>query len=224
MDERKILIIDDQPINIEQIVNFLEETNESYRLYQAIDGEMGCEVAEKVIPDLIITDWEMPVMSGIEAVRRIKSNKATKDIPIIMSSGVMTSSENLRTALEAGAVDYIRKPIDKIELIARVRSILLLADSYAQIRHQRDELKEKNSQLKIALDKVKTLNGLLPICSSCKKIRDDKGYWNEVETYVKEHSDAEFSHGICPECVKELYPDIYEQMYGNSRVGTSHTH
>ncbi|MCP4580746.1 MAG: response regulator [candidate division Zixibacteria bacterium] len=224
MDERKILIIDDQPINIEQIVNFLEETGESYRLFQAIDGEMGCEVAEKIVPDLIITDWEMPVMSGIEAVKRIKSRKATKDIPIIMSSGVMTTSENLKTALEAGAVDYIRKPIDKIELIARVRSILLLADSYVEIRHQRDELGEKNRDLKIAIDKVKTLNGLLPICSSCKKIRDDKGYWNEVETYVKEHSDAEFSHGICPECVKELYPDIYEQMYGNSRTSTSHTH
>jgi two-component system sensor histidine kinase/response regulator len=175
MNEHKILIIDDQPINIELIVKILEETNEPYTMYQAINGEMGYEVAKKIIPDLIITDWEMPGMTGIETIIKIKSDEATKNIPIIMASGVMISSENLRTALGAGAVDFIRKPIDKIELIARVRSILLLADSYKEIRRQKDELEENNRQLTEALEKVRTLRGLLPICSSCKKIRDDKG-------------------------------------------------
>ncbi len=62
--------------------------------------------------------------------------------------------------------------------------------------------------LKDALKEVKTLNGLLPICANCKKIRDDKGYWNRLESYIREHSKAEFSHSICPECVKKLYPEL----------------
>jgi sigma-B regulation protein RsbU (phosphoserine phosphatase) len=217
MNEHKILIIDDQPINIELIVKILEETDEPYTMYQAINGEMGNDVAKKIVPDLIITDWEMPGISGIETIIKIKSDDTTKNIPIIMASGVMISSENLRTALEAGAVDFIRKPIDKIELIARVRSILLLADSYKEIRHQKEELEENNRQLSEALEKVRTLRGLLPICSSCKKIRDDKGYWSEVEVYVRDHSDARFSHGICPDCVKELYPDMYDKIYSKTQ-------
>jgi len=217
MNKYKILIIDDQPINIELIVKILEETNEPYIMYQAINGEMGFDVAKKILPDLIITDWEMPGMTGIETIRQIKEDDVMKNIPVIMASGVMTSSENLRTALEAGAVDFIRKPIDKIELIARVRSILLLADSYKKIRRQKDELEENNRQLTDALEKVRTLRGLLPICSSCKKIRDDKGYWSEVEVYVRDHSDARFSHGICPDCVKELYPDMYDKIYSKAK-------
>jgi len=73
------------------------------------------------------------------------------------------------------------------------------------------QLIEKNRELEEALGKVKQLSGLLPICASCKKIRDDKGYWNQIESYIKEHSEAEFSHGICPECLKKLYPDYFEK-------------
>lgn len=77
------------------------------------------------------------------------------------------------------------------------------------------QLIEKNRELEEALGKVKQLSGLLPICASCKKIRDDKGYWNQIESYIKEHSEAEFSHGICPECLKKLYPDYLEQKMQN---------
>jgi len=65
------------------------------------------------------------------------------------------------------------------------------------------------SKLQEALKKIKTLRGIIPICAACKKIRDDKGYWNQIESYIKEHSDADFSHGICPECAEKLYPDLY---------------
>lgn len=63
-------------------------------------------------------------------------------------------------------------------------------------------------KLQDALEKIKTLRGIIPICASCKKIRDDKGYWNQIEIYIKEHAEVDFSHGICPECVKKLYPDF----------------
>ncbi len=75
----------------------------------------------------------------------------------------------------------------------------------------RQKLQESNQRLELTLKEVKELSGLLPICASCKKIRDDKGYWNQIESYIKKHSKAEFSHSICPECVKELYPGIYSK-------------
>jgi len=76
-----------------------------------------------------------------------------------------------------------------------------------QAEQKREELLEA---LKEALSKVRTLSGMLPICSSCKKIRDDKGYWNQIEAYIRDHSEAEFSHGFCPECAKKLYPEFYK--------------
>jgi hypothetical protein len=74
------------------------------------------------------------------------------------------------------------------------------------------------TKLQDALAKIRTLRGIIPICSSCKKIRDDKGYWNQIENYIKEHSDADFSHGICPECAKKLYPEFYKQTSPNNRL------
>lgn len=74
------------------------------------------------------------------------------------------------------------------------------------------ELQQTNDDLHDALNKVKTLSGLLPICASCKKVRDDQGYWNQIEDYLKEHSDADFSHSICPECMEKLYPEVVQRM------------
>lgn len=73
------------------------------------------------------------------------------------------------------------------------------------------QLETEHNKLRLALDEVKTLSGLLPICSTCKKIRDDQGYWSQIEAYIGAHSDAEFTHGICPECAHKLYPDIFPE-------------
>ena len=86
----------------------------------------------------------------------------------------------------------------------------LLGLFWGKIQQTDLEKSEVIFELHKALDKVKTLSGFLPICASCKKIRDDKGYWNQIEAYISEHSEAEFSHGICPECSKKLYPDFYD--------------
>jgi hypothetical protein len=74
-----------------------------------------------------------------------------------------------------------------------------------------EEREQLITQLEEALGEIKTLSGFLPICSSCKRIRDDKGYWNQIESYIRDHSEAEFSHGICPECAKKLYPDFVDE-------------
>jgi hypothetical protein len=75
----------------------------------------------------------------------------------------------------------------------------------------------RNVELQEALDRVKRLSGLLPICASCKKIRDDEGYWQQVDVYIKEHSEADFSHGICPDCLKAQYPKTYARLFGNGK-------
>lgn len=139
----KILIVDDEVIHIETIMDCIEETENDYRVLQAFTGENALEIAQKVLPDLIITDWEMPGMNGIELIKKLKEDPITKDIPVIMCTGVMTSSENLETALKAGAIDYIRKPVDKIELIARIKANLHLADRYHEIK----ELNEAKNRI-----------------------------------------------------------------------------
>ena len=103
-------------------------------------------------------------------------------------------------------------PIKKNDTIVAVQIIL----RNISIRKQMEvELVEERNKLKEALAKIKILSGLLPICSHCKKIRDDKGYWNKIELYIQKHSDAEFSHGICPECAKKYYPDM--DLYGDEQ-------
>jgi len=129
----KILIIDDQIEIINYIVDCFTNAEPNYIFYHAIDGYSGIDVAEKFTPDLIITDWEMPGLSGIETIERLKESEITKHIPVILCTGIMTSSQNLKTAFEAGAIDFIRKPVDPIELISRIRSMLALSDSYKKI-------------------------------------------------------------------------------------------
>ena len=130
MNTKKILVVDDNIEIANEVANCFEEIGASHIFYRAMTGISGFKVATEKKPDLILTDWDMPEMNGIELIKKLKHDECTKTIPIIMMSGIMTSSENLKIALEAGAIDYIRKPIDKIELIARVRSMLLLADYY----------------------------------------------------------------------------------------------
>lgn len=95
--------------------------------------------------------------------------------------------------------------------LGNFRGIIIICRDISQQRRSEKEKDELLSKLENALGKVRLLSGLLPICASCKRIRDDKGYWNQIESYIKSHSEVEFSHGICPRCVKELYPDYYDR-------------
>lgn len=140
----KILVVDDQQAVLYLIITVLEENIDDIEVFIANNGRIGFEVAKTKNPDIIITDWEMPELNGIEMIKLLKNNQETKDIPIIMATGVMTSSVNLQTALNAGASDYFRKPIDPIELIARVNSMLKLADSIKKIKKKNKEIQQSN--------------------------------------------------------------------------------
>ncbi len=146
MSSAIILVIDDEQSFLDIITNSLGKYN--YKVLQALDGNMGYMVAKKFIPDIIICDWEMPIMNGIETIKYLKSNPSTSDIPVIMATGAMKSSENLEKALGVGAIDYVRKPIDPIELLARINSSLTLANSYKAIKKKNNDLALLNQEIK----------------------------------------------------------------------------
>jgi CheY-like chemotaxis protein len=158
--------------------------------------------------DLILMDVIMPELDGVEACRQIKSRPHLCDIPIIMVTANSDLS-NLQAAFTAGANDYITKPVNRVELLARVSSALALKHEMDCRKAREEELRRSNDELQKALRDVKVLRGLIPICASCKKIRNDGGFWQQLEEYIGEHSEAEFSHGICQPCVKKLYPGVY---------------
>ncbi len=128
-----ILVVDDDPAMINLIIYHFEQLENEYEFLQARDGESGYRVAMETQPDLIILDWEMPGLSGIDMLHLLKKDIKTATIPVIMVTGVMTTIENLLTAFDAGAIDYIQKPVNQSELIARARSMLMLSDSYKKI-------------------------------------------------------------------------------------------
>lgn len=127
---KRILVVDDEPQNISIIAEILERKD--YEIFAALNGDSAVKIAEEKLPDLIIMDWDMPIMNGIEATKLLKKKTSTQNIPVIIISGVMVKSENLNMALEAGAIDFVRKPVDEIELIARARSMLMLSSYYKQ--------------------------------------------------------------------------------------------
>ncbi len=151
----KILLVDDMDIIIDIIISHLKTIGQDFIYLKAHNGRDACKIASQNIPDLIIMDWEMPKMNGIDALGLLKKNKLLKDIPVIISSG-FSDSINVRKAMDAGAIDYIRKPIDSIELIARVKSVLTLQNNF-------NELKKKQIEFEIEKSKVeKMLEGLMP--------------------------------------------------------------
>jgi len=184
---RKILVVDDISQNIQIIVSIFENYCPSYVLYQANEGELALLIAQKTIPDIIITDWDMPGMSGIELIKKLRQIPETQHIPIIMSSGVMTTVENLQTALNAGAIDYIKKPIDKVELVARTNSALKLAASHKKILEQKNtELLEntllliRNNKFNIQInEKLQKLESILDDTNN-----DAKEIINEIITNI----------------------------------------
>jgi sigma-B regulation protein RsbU (phosphoserine phosphatase) len=169
-----------------------------------LDGETASENI-----DLILMDVLMPEQDGVETCRQIKRCAHLEDIPVIMVTA-KSDLGNLKDAFAAGAMDFISKPVNSVELLARVSSALLLKQEMDRRKNRELELRRSNEELQKALKEVKVLRGLIPICASCKKIRNDGGFWQQLEEYLGEHSEAEFSHGLCQPCIKKLYPGVYQ--------------
>jgi DNA-binding response OmpR family regulator len=144
-------------------------------------------------PAMAVIDWNMPGMDGLTICQELREMPALAAMYVIL----LTSNKEQKdvvAGLESGADDYIVKPFDWNELRARLRI-------GARIVGLQQTLAARVSELQVALANVRTLSGLLPICAYCKRVRDDKDFWQQIEQYVGDHSQAEFSHGICPECL-----------------------
>ncbi|MCU0436980.1 MAG: hybrid sensor histidine kinase/response regulator [Raineya sp.] len=139
-----LLIADDQPDNLRAIIDILQKSSLQFEFINVPNGKVLVDIAIKKQPDLIITDWEMPEMNGLEAISALKQHPQTQDIPVIICTGIMITPNDLKVALEAGAADYIKKPIEPIELLARVQSMLTLSASYRKIKEQKEELETLN--------------------------------------------------------------------------------
>lgn len=216
-----LLIVDDLPENIKVLGNSLQQ--EHYRISFATSGQQAIDMALKNEIDLVLLDIMMPGMDGFEVCRRLKAEKRTQHIPIIFITA-KTEKEDIVQGFEAGAVDYLTKPFNTAELSARVQTHLELKRSKEVIQNQAEELAwtnkrlmKKNQKLERALEEIETLKGLLPVCSNCKKIRNanadtqKQSSWISLEAYLHEHTAAEVTHSICPQCMAELYPDLVDE-------------
>lgn len=155
-------------------------------------------------PGLAILDWMMPGLDGPEVCRRVRQVNSRTPVYLILLTA-KGRKEDIVAGLEAGANDYLTKPFDREELRARVQVGTRVVELELRLSERVRELEE-------ALSHVKQLQGILPICSYCKKIRDDQNYWQRVESYVGEHSEAKFSHGICPDCYEAVAQTQLERM------------
>jgi sigma-B regulation protein RsbU (phosphoserine phosphatase) len=217
----KLLIADDDTITRVALGKLLEKWG--YEIVQARDGCSAWELLrQKDPPRIVILDWMMPEPDGVEICRYLKREKDFPFIYTILLS-VRREKEDIVNALDSGAHDFLSKPVHTGELKSRIEVGVRLVMAEDDIRSKNRELaninnqlKQTNADLQSALKEIKTLQGILPICINCRKIRlenmepVDPNAWVTVEEYISNRTEAEFSHGICPECAAKLYPGLYK--------------
>lgn len=198
----KILIAEDDDVS--RRVLQLTLTTAGHDVVATKNGIEALTVLENEnAPSLAILDWMMPDLDGLDVCRRVRRLSNVPPVYIILLTA-KNEKEDIVEGLEAGANDYVTKPFDTLELRARVQVGQMVID----LQHN---LAARVVELEIALAQVKQLQGILPICSYCKNVRDDDDYWQTVENYISSHSDTQFSHGICPDCYEKVVKPQFEQ-------------
>ena len=184
----KILAVDDEPMVRQVLTNHLGSAG--YRVVTAASGPEALELLKAESVDLVLLDVMMPRMSGYQVCRTIRAEHGLEDLPVLFLSAKQQPDDRV-AGFDEGGNDYLVKPIARNELLARVGTHLDLLEVH---REQRQE--------------IKVLEGLLPICCKCKKIRDEENRWTQMEIYIDEHSEAQFSHGLCPDCAAEYFAEL----------------
>ena len=188
-----ILVVDDQEVNVLLLERMLRGAG-YVSITSTMDPNEVCELHRRNRYDLILLDLLMPVMDGFKVMEGLKEIEEGSYLPVLV---ITAQPDHKLRALKTGAKDFISKPFDLAEVLARVHNML--------------EVRLLHTELRKALEHVKLLSGLLPICMWCKKIRDDQGYWNAIEHYLGQHSEAEFSHGICPDCKRKYSGEMFHE-------------
>ena len=171
---------------------------------RAMDGRQAVEMTTELRPDVILMDVKMPNLDGIEAAEIIQDRCPT---PVVILTAY-DSPEMLEEASAAGVGAFLVKPPKASELNQAIVIATARFGDLFRLRRANEALQTRTRELEEALTKIKTLRGLIPICASCKKIRSDTGYWQQLEEYLAEHSEADFTHGLCPECVKRIEMEV----------------
>jgi DNA-binding response OmpR family regulator len=166
----------------------------------AHDGESAWALARSEAPQLAIIDWMMPSLDGPDLCRRIRQDASRAHMHLILLSS-RSSRADIVAGLNAGADDYLVKPFHPAELRARLHVGV-------RVLTLQERLADRVAELEAAVSTVKRLHGLLPICSYCKRVRTDGNDWEQLESYISEHSDAQFSHGVCPTCLEVAYVEL----------------
>jgi len=202
MPSKKIMVVEDEMLVCASIEQSLKKLGYDVAGH-ASTGEQAVELARRTSPDLVLMDINLPgKLDGIEAAREIRRELS---IPVVYLTGY-TDPRTVQRAQISAPYGYIVKPVAEREL----EITLSIALYRQQIDREKDRLL---TDLQSALAQVKCLSGMLPICCRCKKIRDDRGYWQQIEDYVRQHSEADFTHGYCPECARV----VLEAAFGDSR-------
>jgi phosphoserine phosphatase RsbU/P len=198
----RVLIADDDRVTATMLSAVLKQWQ--FEVQVAADGGAALTLLQTERPAIAILDWMMPTMNGPDLCRHIRGDVALAGTYVILLTS-RTSSADVISGLDAGADDYITKPFNRDELRARLQVGV-------RVTTLQTNLADRVNELQQALAKITQLEGLLPICSYCKRIRSEGDDWNPVEQYIAAHSQAEFTHGICPSC--------FEQVAGEKLPGT----
>lgn len=197
----EILIAEDDTTSRRMLEAYLVKWGYDYRTVD--NGEAALAVLlEEGGPPLALIDWMMPGIDGIEVCRRVREQNADA-LPYIILVTARANKADIAFGLNAGADDYVVKPFDRDELQARVGA----GERIVALELERTR---RMTELEDALNHIKALQGILPICMYCRRVQSDAASWQGIEEYVLEHSHAEFSHGMCPECAAKHHPELLE--------------
>ncbi len=198
----RVLVAEDHPSDRRLLTRFLGRWG--YDCVACPDGEQVWDLIEREeVPRLMVLDWNMPGLDGVEICKRLRARDDGQSAYILLLTA-RSENENVKEALEAGANDFVTKPFDPVILEARLRNGARAIDL-------QERLEDRVQELEAAVSKVKKLQGLLPICSYCKRVRSDENFWSQVEAYVAENSDMRFTHAICPNCFEDkVEPQLRE--------------
>ncbi len=195
----RILIVDDN----EELCDSLKDVllDDGFTIETAKNGKDAINLSQNNRFDIALVDFRLPDISGIDLMAKLASVSPSMEFILITANPTLDSA--IDAVKQKHIISYERKPLDMERLLSIINQVY-------KRRKAEKKTKDLIQQLQEALSKVKQLSGIIPICSSCKKIRDDKGYWKQIELYIRDHSEANFTHGVCPDCYKRFYPDIYD--------------
>ncbi len=207
----RVLFVDDEPMFLASLERMFKMRPPSWEYQFATTGRQAQSLAGQGRINVIVADLMMPDIDGLHLLSNLKSKPETRHIPVIMLTGRGDEASAIR-ALHHGAADYLVKGALTQEDLGRA---ILSAFEKLTLKQQAEkycrQLEQTVHKLEVALARVRELEGLLPICMFCKKVRTDEREWLKLETYIEEHSEASFSHSLCPTCKETQYPELSKQ-------------